>query len=119
MQMFSAFLHYIQRYEEVTATTKAVITNTKYGANTGTLLTFTLPTTSSVGDKISIVGIGAGGWKIAQNASQLIRIGTGVSTTGATGYIASSNQYDCIDLTCTVANTTWTATSVLGSITVV
>lgn len=118
MQMFSSFLRYIQRYEEVTTASKTCITNTKYGANCETLLTFTLPTISAVGDMITVVGIGTGGWQVAQNASQYIYVGSGATTTGVTGYIASTNAHDVVELTCTVANVGWTTTQSMGSITV-
>jgi hypothetical protein len=51
--------------------------------------------------------MGAGGWKIAQNASQNIQIGNLSSTSGTGGSIASTNQFDSIHFICTVANTTW------------
>jgi len=106
-------------YQEVTGTTQACVNGMRYGPNNVGLVTLTLPTTAPVGMRLAIIGVGAGGWKLAQNALQLVHVGGGVSTTGVTGYITSSNRYDCIELTCTVANTEWTATSVIGTLTVV
>jgi len=121
MQMFAGFLHYIQRYETVIATPKQCVSDVMYGADYATLLTFTLPSVanSHIGDKLSIIGIGAGGWLLAQNATQLIRIGVTASLAGVTGSIASTDRYDCVSLVCTVEGTTWTAYSVVGSLAVI
>lgn len=86
--------------------------NTGYLINNGaSLVTLTLPTTAAIGDFIEINGFSSGGWIIAQAASQLIHIGNQVTTTGAGGSLASTNQYDCVRLRCLVANTTWTVVS--------
>lgn len=97
---------------EVTGTSQAMTTNNKYISNNAGLVTLTLPTTAALGDLLMIIGKGAGGWSIAQGASQLIHLGSQVTTTGAGGSLASTNQYDSLTMVCTVANTTWT---VLGS----
>lgn len=91
----------------VTGTTQAMAVNTGYVSNNASLVTLTLPATAAVGSIIQIQGLGAGGWKIAQNASQLIHIGSQVTTTGVTGFLSSTNQYDSLTLLCVVANTTW------------
>jgi hypothetical protein len=39
--------------------------NIGYIANSGSLLTLTLPSTSTVGDTIRVTGKGSGGWTIA------------------------------------------------------
>lgn len=121
MQMFSSFLKYIQRYEAVITASKQCVANTMYGADYATLLTFTLPSVanSHVGSRLSIVGVGAGGWLLAQNATQVINVGATATVAGVTGSIASSNRYDAVELVCTVEGTTWNAISVIGSLTVV
>ena len=91
----------------VTGTSQSMTTNTGWGANNASLVTFTLPTTAAIGDVLYVIGMGAGGWKIAQNASQNIQIGNLSSTSGTGGSIASTNQFDSIHFICTVANTTW------------
>jgi len=93
--------------------------NSGYIANNAGLVTLTLPTTAALGSVIEVVGKGAGGWKIAQGASQVIHFGNIDTTTGATGYVASTLTYDAIRIVCTVANTTWTVLSVQGNITVI
>ena len=91
----------------VTGTTQNIANGTAYIANNASQITFTLPTTAAVGDLFSINGLGGGGWKIAQNSGQNIRIGSTVSTTGTGGSINSTNQYDSVTFVCVVANTTW------------
>lgn len=104
---------------EVTGSTVSLAVNTIYVMNNAGLVTGTLPDTAAFGEIIRVVGKGAGGWKIAQNASENIRFGIVVTTTGTGGYLASSIQYDCVELLCTVADTTWTVISYIGNITYV
>ncbi len=104
----------------VSGTTQTMVINNGYIANNASLVTLTLPSTAAVGSEVNVVGLGAGGWKIAQNASQLIHLGDAVTTTGTGGSLASTNQYDAIHLVCVVANTTWTCVNgPQGNITVV
>ncbi|CAB4127705.1 hypothetical protein UFOVP93_43 [uncultured Caudovirales phage] len=95
----------------VTGTAQQMAVNSGYVSNNAALVTLTLPSTAAVGSIIQMQGLGAGGWQIAQNASQLIHIGSQVTTTGVSGYLAYTNQYDSLTLLCVVANTTW---AVLG-----
>lgn len=97
---------------EVTSTSQAMAINTGYIANNSALVTATLPSTSSVGDLVWIVGKGLGGWQIAQNAGQVIHFGDQDTTIGVGGHLDSANQYDAIQLLCTAANTEWTCTGI-------
>jgi hypothetical protein len=121
MQMFASFMRFIQRYEEVLTASKQCVSNVQYGANYATLLTLTLPSVanSHLGDRLSIIGVGAGGWLLAQNATQVIHVGVTWTIAGVTGSIASTDRSDCVELVCTVEGTTWTAYSVVGSLSVV
>jgi hypothetical protein len=92
----------------ITTTSANMVADNGYTANNASLVTLTLPSTAAYGTLIYVTGLGAGGWKIAQNVGQQIIIGSSSSTSGSSGYIASSNQYDSIVLLCAVANTTWT-----------
>jgi hypothetical protein len=92
----------------VSGATSAVV-NGAYITNSASQVVVTLPVTAAVGTSLSVAGLGAGGWKVAQNASQNIRVGSAVSTTGTGGYVESFGQYDSIQLVCIVADTTWTA----------
>lgn len=90
-----------------TTTSRTLVANDAIITNNAALVTLTLPTTCAVGSEFYVVGLGAGGWKIAQNASQLIHLGNQVTTTGTGGSLASTNQYDSVSLVCVVANTTF------------
>lgn len=92
----------------VTGTSQQAAVNSAYLANNASQVTVTLPTTAAVGDRVEVIGWGAGGWRIAQNASQTITYGTNFTTTAGTGDgIVSSSRYDSVVLVCTTANTGW------------
>lgn len=104
----------------VTGATQAMLSGNGYIMNRGTLITATLPATSAVGDEIDIIGKGAGGWTIAQNAGQTIVLGSSTTTTGVAGSLSSTNAKDSFYMICTVANTEWTiASAPQGNLTVV
>lgn len=105
-------------WSEITAATKTIVVQEAYVANRGTLITFTLPATAALGTEFKIQGLGAGGWKIEQAAGQTIHVGSSASTTGAAGYIASSNQWDAVSIVCVVADTGFSVQSAVGNITV-
>lgn len=104
---------------EVTGTSQAMAINTSYVANNAGLVTLTLPTTAAFGSIVRAVYKGAGGWKVAQNASEIIRFGPLATTTGTGGSIASSAAGDCVELMCIVADTEWRVLSSHGNLTVV
>jgi len=106
-------------WTSVTGTSQAAAINNGYIANNAGLVTITLPSTAAVGSIVEIAGSGAGGWKLAQNASQLVNFGTNVTTTGTGGSLASLNRYDAVRVICIVANTTWSVISSQGNVTVV
>jgi Repeat of unknown function (DUF5907) len=103
-------------YTEITGTTQALAVDNSYGANNAGLVTATLPTTAGIGTVIKMTGIGAGGWRIAQNASQIIHFGNVDTTTGVTGRISSTHRRDSVDLICVVANLEWNLVSSQGNI---
>ncbi len=105
-------------WTEVTGTSQTAATSTGYLLNNVGLVTLTLPDTAALGSVVRVVGKGAGGWRVAQNASENIRFGNQVTTTGTGGRLDSTNQYDCVELLCTVADTTWTVISSIGNITI-
>jgi len=106
-------------WSEVTDTSQAAAVDNGYICNNAALVTVTIPTTAAVGSVVRVCGKGAGGWKIAQNASELIYFGNTVTTTGDGGSLASSNDFDAVELVCITANTAWTVVSSVGNITVV
>lgn len=106
-------------WTEETGTSANLVVNEGVIANNASLVTLTLPTTAALGSIIRIVGKGAGLFAIAQGAGQTIHFGASDTTTGAGGSLTATNQYDAIELVCTVANTDFTVLSSVGSFTVV
>jgi len=99
-------------WTEVIGTTQAMGVNNGYIVNNASLVTLTLPVIVAVGQIVKVSGKGFGGWKIAQNAGQLIKFldqvdGELNTTTGIEGYLQSVNYLDSIELLCVVANTTF------------
>lgn len=105
-------------FTEVTNASQTAAINNGYICNRGTLVTVTLPSTAAVGSIVEVCGKGAGGWKIAQNASGIIHFGNVNTTSGVSGYIASTATYDAVKLVCTVANNEWVVLSSIGNITI-
>jgi len=103
-------------WNNVTATSATMSVGNGYLANNAALVTLTLPTTAAQFSIIQIAGNGAGGWHIAQNASQVINFDATATTTGTGGSLASTNRYACVWLLCTVANTTWSVINAMGNI---
>lgn len=88
-------------------TTQAAAVNTAYVISNASQTTVTLPATAPLGSVVGIAGSGAGGWILAPNSGQTIKV-IGVS---AGTSITSAEQYDTIFVVCVVANTTWVAYS--------
>ena len=59
-----------------------------------------------------VIGKGLGGRQIAQNPGQTIHFGNRSTTTGVSGHLDSSHQYDAIQLICITANTDWACTGI-------
>lgn len=105
-------------WNEETTTSVSMAVNNGYITNNAGLVTATLPDTAAVGDIVAIAGSGAGGWRIAQNASEIVHFGNVNTSTGAGGYLEFTNRYDSVELICIVANTEWVVRSSIGNITV-
>ena len=104
----------------ITGSSANMTANNGYIANKSTLVSLALPASSSIGDVITVIGEGSGGWSITQGASQQIIIGSSSSTSGAGGSVSSSNQHDALDLVCIAANDIWIARNgVQGNLTIV
>jgi hypothetical protein len=108
-----------QRFIEVTGASANLAINQGVIANRGSLVSLTLPTTAKIGDTFEVVGKGAGGWSILQNANQMIHFINKTTTTGAGGSLSSSLQYDAVRFVCTVANLEFTVLSSCGNLTYV
>ena len=106
-------------WTDINSTPFTIIPDKGYTADSGSQVDFVLPTICTYGKVFRIAGKGSGGWKISQNAGQVIHIGIVNTTVGVTGSIASTHQYDCIEVLCTVANTEFTVISApVGNLTV-
>lgn len=103
----------------VAGASQAAVVNTGYIINASALSTITLPPTAAVGNLLEVVGMGAGGWRLAQAAGQQVVFGNIANTAGAGGQLNSTHQRDCIRLVCIAPNTTWQVISSIGNIDVI
>jgi hypothetical protein len=107
-------------WTDVSGTTQTLAVNNGYTSNDGaSLVTFTLPVTAAYGTIFAVVGKAAGLWTIAQNSGQTIHFGAVNTTTGATGTLSSTKQYDVVYLLTTIANTDFTVINAVGNLTYV
>jgi len=103
-------------WSEVTTTSQAMVADSGYLCNNAGLVTCTLPATAAQFTTLEVVGKGAGGWAIAQNAGQtIIWDESNATTVGVGGSLASTDDYDRVRLMCTVTDTTWTLMSGKGN----
>lgn len=107
-------------WNNTTGTSATLVAENGYFSNNAGVVTYTLPTivSSSTGDTIKIIGLGAGGWSIAQLALEQIVVGSASSTVGITGSVASTNQYDTITLVYSPTSGLWRAESWVGNLVV-
>jgi len=104
----------------VTTATQAISATNGYFANRAAGVTFTLPAIAAVGATFAISSMHAsGGWTIAQNAGQSIKLGNQDTTTGVGGSLASTASGDTVTIVCTVTNTNFNVISSMGNITFV
>lgn len=102
---------------DTTANTQAVTAGTTYISDAAAgLVVYTLPATAVIGARFSIVGNGPGGWQIAQNANQVIKLNANTTTVGVGGSVSSTNRYNSVVLVATVAgaSTTWVIADTSG-----
>ncbi len=102
----------------VTSSPASSITNSRVVANGASLVIIPLPTVQEEGDVFKVAGAGAGGWQISQAAGQKIYFGNMSTTTGASGYIASTDKLDNVTLEYTAELTAWVVSAVIGNLTV-
>jgi hypothetical protein len=95
----------------------ALAADNGYMLNNAGLTTATLPVICAAGKIIRISGSGAGLFLIAQNAGQSIKLGNVSSTGGVAGSLASTVQYDAVELLCIVADTVFSVISSVGNFT--
>ena len=90
--------------------------NSGYIVQSGAL-SLLLPATSAVGDTISNTLDTGTSWTITQASGQRIRVGSGQTTLGSGGSLASTALGDSIEIVCKTADTLWYAKSVIGNLT--
>ena len=112
-QVLGAGLNWILQADDITAAA-----STGYFSNKGSLLTITLPASSTIGDTFEVVNYDGNGFKIAQLASQSIQLGTLVTQTGTGGYLESESIGDWIELVA-ISDTQWQANIKQGNVTVI
>ena len=80
------------------------------------LVTLTLPVSPIIGSRVRVVGVGAGGWRLAQNSDQVIHFGNASTTVGTGGRLDSTHRRDCVELVCVAQPTDWMVISSVGNI---
>lgn len=90
----------VTAWEVISTDTHQLENNKGYIIDNVNLCTLTLPVASVQGDLILIVGKSANGWKVEQNASQQIFLGSVSTVVGAGSGIESANANDCAELVC-------------------
>lgn len=106
-------------WTNVTGTTQTIAANNGYAADNAALVTFTLPATAAIGEEYEIYAKNTGGWLIAQNTGQSIRIGNQLTTSGVGGSLASTSTGDFVRIKCITANVAFAVTDSMGNITYV
>ena len=71
-------------WQSVAGTTQQAAPNRGYVLTNANQVTVTLPASPNVGDIMRVSSLGAGGWKISQNAGQVV-LGTNQTTPGTSG----------------------------------
>jgi hypothetical protein len=106
-------------WTEVTGLAQTMVANNGYVAsNNAGQVVLTLPAASVIGDTVKVQGKGTGGWKVAQNAGQLIHFNSSTTTLGVLGYIESTQRYNSVELVCITNTSEWAVNSASGNLTV-
>lgn len=104
------------QWNDVAGTSQAALVNNGYIISNAGQTTVTLPATAAEGSVVAVAGKGAAGWVFAANTAQTIKFGN--QTTSSAGSLTSTNQFDCCEVVCVTANTTWVVRSAVGNLTV-
>ena len=103
-------------WNDVSGTSQAAAVNNGYIISNAGLTTVTIPATAAVGSVFAIAGKGAGGWVLQMNTGQVCHLNS--SATSSAGSLASTNQWNAVQIVCVTANTTFTVMNSSGSLTV-
>ena len=114
-QVFNLFLsktHSSLVWDTVASSSISMVTNNGYIVNYSIgAVTLTLPSVSSIGDELIILGLSANGYSVVQLTGQQIIIAPSTTTLGVGGSLTTTNRYDAITLRCMVANSIWGVSS--------
>jgi len=106
-------------WNEETSTSVTMAVDNGYIASNAAQVTCTLPATAALGSVFRVAGKGAGGWKVGQQAGQTITWDeASATTTGVGGSLASTDDYDAVELVCITANTDFSVISSKGNISI-
>ncbi len=97
----------------IAGTTQAAAVNTRYIVANAAQTTITLPATYAIGDLVIIKGLGAAGWILQAGTGDTIQIGQTATSSG--GSLTSAGNYDTVQVSGLVANTTWSVDYVLST----
>jgi hypothetical protein len=100
--------------EIITGTTQAAQLNSLYIASNAAPVVFQLPETiaNNIGSRITIVGIGSGGWQVLTNVTQIPPQTIQIADVGATATtsVTSTSPFDSMELIL-AGTSTWTTLS--------
>ena len=87
-------------WQTVSGTSQQSQPNNGYVVTSSSQVAVTLPGSPSAGDVVSVTGAGSGGWRVSQNAGQVILAGNvaGKNTTTGTGGYLAGGQASAIEL---------------------
>jgi hypothetical protein len=101
---------------DVTSSTLPMLPNSIYLANSVLPVTLELPASIPKFSTIKIIAKNSGGFVISQNSGQTIKFGNQTTSTGVTGSLSSTSQYDAVELICIEDNTTLAVISSIGNL---
>lgn len=100
-------------WSTIAGTSQNAAVNNGYVVGNAAQTTITLPATFAVGDVVIIKGFGAAGWILAANTGDTIQLGQSATSSGGT--LTSAANFDTVQVTGIVANTTWSVDYVYSS----
>lgn len=96
-------------WSTIAGTSQVAAINNGYTIGNSSQTTVTLPAVAPIGAVVAIAGQGGGGWILAANSGQTIKMAG--ATTSSGGSLTSAEQFDSIQVVCSVANATWVVQS--------
>ena len=85
-------------WQVVAGATVAAQPNAGYVANNATQVSITLPASPNIGDIVRVSGMGAGGWKIAQNAGQSVFVASAAALSPGVTWTARDSSRNWVSV---------------------